>query len=207
MIVIVDYGVGNLGSIANMLKKVGAPATISSDASVVGSAAKVILPGVGSFDHAMRQLNASGLIPTLEEQVGRGTPLLGVCLGMQLLARGSEEGILPGLGWIDADVVRLRPPDGDGAASDFKIPHMGWNVLRPARDHALLVGLGDESRFYFVHSYHVVCGDPATELGHVEYGGRFTAAVARDNVMGVQFHPEKSHRFGTQLLRNFAERC
>jgi glutamine amidotransferase len=206
MIVIVDYGIGNLGSIANMFKKVGAPATISSDAAVVESADKVVLPGVGSFDRAMRQLLASGLIPTLEGKVRSGTPLLGVCLGMQLLARGSEEGALAGLGWIDASVVHFRPTNGDGPRAGLKVPHMGWNVLHPAREHPLLVDIGDEPRFYFVHSYHVVCDDPATALGHADYGGPFVAAIAQENVLGVQFHPEKSHRFGTQLLRNFAER-
>ena len=206
MIVIVDYGIGNLGSIANMFKKVGAAATISSDVTVIGDAEKIVLPGVGSFDRAMRELNASGLIPTLDAKVHAGTPLLGVCLGMQLLARGSEEGALPGLGWIDASVVHFRPPGSNGARTGLKVPHMGWNVLEPAREHPLLADLGEEPRFYFVHSYHFVPDDPSTALGLVDYGGPFVAAIARDNILGVQFHPEKSHRFGMQLLRNFAER-
>jgi glutamine amidotransferase len=206
MIVIVDYGIGNLGSIANMFRKVGAAATISSDAAAIEDAEKIVLPGVGSFDRAMRELVASGLIPTLQAKVQSGTPLLGVCLGMQLLARGSEEGALPGLGWIDASVVHFRPPGGNGTRASLKVPHMGWNVLEPAREHPLLADLGEEPRFYFVHSYHVVCDDLQTALGHADYGGPFVAAIARDNVLGVQFHPEKSHRFGTQLLRNFAER-
>jgi imidazole glycerol-phosphate synthase subunit HisH len=210
MVVIVDYGVGNLGSLANMLKKAGARASISSDRDAIARADKLILPGVGAFDNGMRHLEASGLIPVLDERARTGTPLLGVCLGMQMLARRSEEGVLPGLGWIDAEVIRLRPgavggsPDGNGV---LKVPHMGWNELLPLRQHPLLADLGEEPRFYFVHSYHVVCGSRDTELAHADYGGRFVAAVAQGNVLGVQFHPEKSHRFGTQLLRNFAERC
>ena len=206
MIVIVDYGIGNLGSIANMFRKVGAAATISSDAAAIEDAEKIVLPGVGSFDRAMRELVASGLIPTLQAKVQAGTPLLGVCLGMQLLGRGSEEGALPGLGWVDASVVHFRPPGSNGSRANLKVPHMGWNVLEPARDHPLLADLGEEPRFYFVHSYHVVCDDPRTALGHADYGGPFVAAISQDNILGVQFHPEKSHKFGMQLLRNFAER-
>lgn len=203
MIAIADYGVGNLGSIANMLKKVGAPAVVSSDRAVLAEADKLILPGVGSFDHAMRELDRSGLIPTLTDRVRAGTPLLGVCLGMQLLGRGSEEGRLPGLGWIDADVVRFREVV-DERGSPLRVPHMGWNVLSPVREHPLLADLGAEPRFYFVHSFHVV-PDDGEAIGTADYGGPFVAAIARDNVMGVQFHPEKSLRFGMRLLRNFAE--
>jgi glutamine amidotransferase len=204
MIVIVDYGMGNLGSMANMLRKVGANAAVSSDAEVIARAERLVIPGVGAFDAGMRALAERGLEPVLRERVAAGTPTLGVCLGMQLFARGSEEGRLPGLGWIDAHARRFRP---DAAVPPLKVPHMGWNGVRPLREHPLFAGMPEEMRFYFVHSYHVVCDDAESALAHAEYGGDFVAAVARDNVVGVQFHPEKSHRFGMQLLRNFAERC
>ena len=204
MIVIVDYGMGNVGSMANMLRKIGATATVSSDAQAIARAEKLVIPGVGAFDAGMRQLADRGLVPLLEERVAAGTPTLGVCLGMQLLARGSEEGQLPGLGWIDAHARRFRPDPG---AAQLKVPHMGWNAVRALREHPLFAEMPEEMRFYFVHSYHVVCEHPGSALAHAEYGRDFVAAVARDNVMGVQFHPEKSHHFGMRLLRNFAERC
>jgi imidazole glycerol-phosphate synthase subunit HisH len=203
MIVIVDYGMGNLGSMANMLRKVGAAAVVSSEPATVARAEKLILPGVGAFDAGMRQLTERGLVPLLQERVAAGTPTLGVCLGMQLFAQASEEGQLPGLGWIDGRATRFRP-NGDAR---LKVPHMGWNVVQPVREHPLFADMPDEMRFYFVHSYHVVCGDERISLARATYGGDFVAAVARDNVVGVQFHPEKSHKFGMRLLRNFAERC
>ena len=204
MIVIVDYGMGNLGSMANMLRKVGATAAVSSDAAAIARAEKLVIPGVGAFDAGMRALAERKLVPLLQERAAAGTPTLGVCLGMQLFARGSEEGQLPGLGWIDAHARRFRANSG---GMQLKVPHMGWNTVRPLREHPLFAGMPDDMRFYFVHSYHVVCDDPYSALAAAEYGGDFVAAVARDNVMGVQFHPEKSHRFGMQLLRNFAELC
>ena len=204
MIVIIDYGMSNLGSMANMLRKVGAAATVSADPGIVERAEKLILPGVGAFDNGMRQLGERGLVPLLRERAAAGTPVLGVCLGMQLLACRSEEGQLPGLGLIDARSVRFRP---SGGPVPLKVPHMGWNAVHPERDHALFAEMPEEMRFYFVHSYHVVCADAAAPLARATYGGEFTAAVARDNVMGVQFHPEKSHKFGMCLLRNFVERC
>lgn len=199
MIAIVDYGMGNLGSVRNMLRKLAIPATLSADPAVLETAERLILPGVGSFDAGMRNLTERGLIPVLQRQVvQRGVPILGLCLGMQLMCRESEEGAGAGLGWIDARVVRFRPP-----RPELKVPHMGWNTVAPCRPHPLFTGL-EASRFYFVHSFHVQCADAADPLGNTEYGYPFASAVARGNILGVQFHPEKSHRFGMALMRNFA---
>lgn len=201
MIVIVDYGMGNLASIANMLQRVGSRGVISGDPALISGAEKLILPGVGSFDAAMRNLSERGLLPVLSEKVClRKTPVLGICLGMQLLTSRSEEGELPGLGWISAETRRFDFPQGG-----LKIPHMGWNSVREEKDSPLLSGTGGEQRFYFVHSYHVVCHDRRDVLATASYGGDFVAAVSRDNIYGVQFHPEKSHRFGMGLMKNFAE--
>lgn len=202
MLVVVDYGMGNVGSIANMLRKVGAEAKISSDHSVIEAADKLILPGVGAFDQGMHNLSERGLIPLLTRRVlEEKTPILGVCLGMQLFAKSSEEGRCPGLGWVEATAVRFRP---EGTEGRLKVPHMGWNTLEPQLPHPLLEGLGAQARFYFVHSFHLVCTHPSIVLTRTSYGGLFVSAIARDNILGVQFHPEKSHRFGMQLYRNFA---
>lgn len=203
MITIVDYGMGNLGSIRNMLKKIGVEAQISADPEVVARAGKLILPGVGAFDAGMENLARSGLQPVLDERVrDAGVPTLGICLGMQLMTRRSDEGTKPGLGWIDAEALRFEP----GAAA-LKVPHMGWNRVHLRREAALVADLPDEPRFYFVHSYYVRCRREDDVLLTTPYGPDFHSGVQRDNVWGVQFHPEKSHRFGMQLLRNFAERC
>ncbi len=204
MITIIDYGMGNVGSIANMLRKLGVEAVVSHSTDDIGRAEKLILPGVGSFDHGMRNLRERKLVPVLEEQVhGRGTPVLGICLGMQLMGTGSAEGCEPGLGWIDADSVRLRP---ESEGDRLTVPHMGWNTVRlagPGPD-----SLGADARFYFVHSFHLDCRDRSDVLAWTTYGRSFVSAVRRDNLMGVQFHPEKSHRFGLRLLSDFAEgRC
>ena len=203
MIVIVDYGMGNLASIKNMLKKVGADARISADAREVAAASKLVLPGVGAFDAGMSNLETRGLRTVLDDLVlGRHVPVLGICLGMQLLGKSSEEGELPGLGWIQATTIRFRFEGGDRT---LRVPHMGWNVVNPAARPGLFDGLHDAPRFYFVHSYHMVCSDPSDVLATASYGFQFNAAIERGNVAGVQFHPEKSHRFGMELLRNFAE--
>lgn len=204
MIAVIDYGLGNLGSIANMLKKVGAVATVTADPAIIRQADRLILPGVGAFDTGVRNLEERGLIPVLNERVlEENIPILGVCLGMQLMGRRSEEGQLPGLGWLDATAVRFK---FEGVNAHLKIPHMGWNELTICQPHPLFANLQEESRFYFVHSYHVVCADPTNVLARTTYGFDFTSAVVKGNIIGVQFHPEKSHRFGMALLRNFAER-
>jgi imidazole glycerol-phosphate synthase subunit HisH len=201
VIVIVDYGMGNLGSIANMFKKIGTSAEVSSDPNVVKRADKLVLPGVGAFDAGMREIDARGLRTVLTEKViGEATPILGICLGTQLMTKGSEEGTSPGLGWIDADTVRFRFPD----RASLRVPHMGWNEVCPAKESLLVSGLDALPRFYFVHSYHLVCREKEDVLMTADYGYKFVAAVERGNIVGVQFHPEKSHKFGLQLLRNFS---
>jgi glutamine amidotransferase len=201
MIVVVDYDMGNVGSIVNMLKKIGAKAVISGDPKDIGKASRLILPGVGAFDHGMTHLSERGLIPlltrkALEERV----PVLGICLGMQLLSRRSEEGQMPGLGWVAADTIRFR---FDGSEGTLKVPHMGWNTTRLPRPHPLFAGLETEARFYFVHSYHVRCDREEDVVTASDYGFAFHSSIGRDNIMGTQFHPEKSHRYGMKLLENF----
>lgn len=199
MITVVDYGIGNLGSIRNMLKRIGVPASITSDLDQIAAAEKLILPGVGAFDVAMERINSSELRAILDRKaLEEKTPILGVCLGMQLLTRGSEEGKLPGLGWIPASTTRFPSIPG------LKVPHMGWNVVRPARPSLLTDGLPAGSRFYFVHSFCVHVDDPDDSLLRTTYGVDFDAAIQRGNVYGAQFHPEKSHKFGMKLLENFA---
>lgn len=203
MIVIVDYGMGNLGSIANMFRKIGVLGKISSYLDDIEKAEKLILPGVGAFDTGMESLRNQGFIHLLDKLVlEKKVPVLGICLGMQLMGRKSEEGTLPGLEWFDAEVVRFRiPAEGER----LKIPHMGWNTLEPRGDCPLFRGAGSDLRFYFVHSYHVICKDPTDVAAVTDYGTKFVSAFQRGNLYGVQFHPEKSHRFGMALLRNFAE--
>ncbi|MGE5361135.1 MAG: imidazole glycerol phosphate synthase subunit HisH [Bacteroidales bacterium] len=203
MIVIVDYGMGNLGSIKNMLGRLGVQSTVTSDPAAVVSAAKLILPGVGAFDNAMTRLANLGLVEALNEAVlRRRVPVLGICLGMQLMSSRSEEGQLPGLGWIDAETVRFR---FDGERTSIRVPHMGWNTLQIREPRSVLRGLPEDSRFYFVHSYHVCCRNEADVLAATDYGVPFHSVIGRGHIVGTQFHPEKSHRFGMHVLRNFAE--
>lgn len=200
MIVIVDYGMGNLGSMLNMFKRIGVQARIEADPEALRSAAKLILPGVGAFDAAISRITAvPGLREVLEHKaLTEQVPILGVCLGMQLLTNRSEEGTLPGLGWIPA-VTRRFPQQ-----PHHKVPHMGWNLALPTTSSPLTAEVGPEPRYYFVHSYYVTVHDPAHALMRTHYGLDFDSAIGRDNIYGVQFHPEKSHRFGMQILRNFA---
>jgi imidazole glycerol-phosphate synthase subunit HisH len=203
LITIVDYRIGNLNSIANMLKKIGVPAIVTSSPDDIRRARKLIMPGIGAFDAGMEQLTASGLIPLLNEKVlNQKTPILGICLGMQLMTRRSEEGQRPGLGWIGATTRRFdRTID-----PTLKIPHMGWNVAKPVKPSQLLDNCPDEPRFYFTHSYYVHCENPGDRLLTVEHGATsFDAGFEHGNLMGVQFHPEKSHRFGMWFLKNFAD--
>ena len=203
MITIVDYNMGNLGSIQNMLKKIGVDSQVSADPGAVAAADKLILPGVGAFDAGMDNLERSGLIPALNERVLQAqVPTLGICLGMQLMTRGSAEGERKGLGWVDAQTLRFRPSD-----ATLKVPHMGWNRVMPMRSSPLTDDLPDEPRFYFVHSFYVHCLNESDVLLTTPYGDLFHSAFQSANVAGVQFHPEKSHKFGMRLLRNFAERC
>lgn len=200
MICIVNYGLGNLNSILNIIKKIGGESRIIDEVSELKSARKLILPGIGAFDHGMKFLNERGWVDELNTAVlERKVPVLGICLGMQLMCKGSEEGLLPGLGWFDADVKRFRIPEG----SPDKIPHMGWNALRIKKQNSLIGQKEEEQRFYFVHSYHVVCNNPHDELASAVHGYEFTAAISRENIYATQFHPEKSHRFGMELLKNF----
>lgn len=202
MIVIVDYGMGNLGSIQNMLKKAGFIAVISSDPQVIDQADKIILPGVGAFDSGMRNLEQNGLVNLLNKksQVDK-VEVLGLCLGAQLITRCSEEGKLPGLGWVDGETVRFN---FDGYQPMFKVPHMGWNTLQIQQAHPYLEGLPKDQRFYFVHSYHLICQNQENEVARTTYGYPFASIVATENVVGMQFHPEKSHKFGLTVLKNFA---
>ena len=204
MIAIVNYGVGNLGSIQNMLKKLGAQSEIASDVSAIERATKIILPGVGAFDPGMTHLNQSGLRHALDAAaLQRRVPVAGICLGMQLMTEGSEEGTLPGLGWVPAKTIRFVPP----ANETMKIPHMGWSVVAKAKQSPVLELLDDDPRFYFVHSYHVNCRNSEDALLIAQYGSvSFDAAFERENILGFQFHPEKSHQFGMKILKAFLER-
>jgi imidazole glycerol-phosphate synthase subunit HisH len=199
-VAIVDYGMGNLHSVRRKLDRIGVHAQITSEPGEVLGADKLLLPGVGHFGMAMEHLGTLGLIPALHEAVVvRKTPILGICLGMQLFARHSQEGDSEGLGWIDADVTRFAVED----TLRFKVPHMGWNGVRIARPSPLLDGVTETTEFYFVHAYHLVCRDAGDVLGDTDYGYPFTSVVQRENVYGVQFHPEKSQDAGEVLLRNF----
>jgi glutamine amidotransferase len=202
MISVIDYGVSNLGSMLNMLRKVGAQAQLVSTAEELDRAEKIILPGVGAFDNGIAALKERGLIePLRKKALNDKVPLLGVCLGMQMLGRSSEEGSMAGLGLVDAESRRFRFAQD----SAHKVPHMGWSLLAARRESALQRGLDAITRFYFCHSYHLVCSDPADVLASACYGADFVGMVQHGNVYGVQFHPEKSHRFGMALLHNFAE--
>ena len=200
MIIIIDYGMGNLGSIQNMFKRIGFESIVSGDHNVISKAGKILLPGVGSFDNAMARINGSGLREVLERKVlMERVPILGICLGMQLLTRSSEEGELPGLGWIAASTKKFP------ATAGLKIPHMGWNNVVPTRESSLTRDLPDRTRFYFVHSYYVQVDNEQVSILKSTHGITFDAAVQHNNIYGAQFHPEKSHRFGQKLLENFAK--
>lgn len=198
-ITIVDYGMGNIGSLRNMFRRIGCATELASTPEDLRRASKVLLPGVGAFDPAMERLEATGLGAAVRDRaLVDGVPTMGICLGMQLLGHGSEEGERPGLSLIPARARRFP-------ASAGKVPHMGWNVVTPASPSPLTAPLPPESRFYFVHSYYMRAEDPADAILTCTYGVTFDAALQRGNVFGAQFHPEKSHRFGMALLKAFAE--
>jgi len=202
MITIIDYKTGNLGSIQNILKRIGEDSVITSDKNEIERATKLILPGVGAFDTGMRNLLELDLVDVLNKKVKvEKIPVLGICLGMQLLSNGSEEGSLPGLGWIDAETIRFRFED----TIEYKIPHMGWNFIRQHKDSKLFGNMYSDARFYFVHSYYFSANNVKDVLLSTTYEIEFTSAVERGNILGVQFHPEKSHKFGMKLLKNFVD--
>lgn len=212
MVAIIDYGLGNLGSIANMLKVIGEKPVITSEADIIKKADRIILPGVGAFDAGMCELEKRGLIWVIQKEADSGKPILGICLGMQLLGRRSEEGQKAGLGLIPFDNVRFdfnnEPQNGVKQENKLlRVPHMGWDIVTFKQDKPLLQGILGVQRYYFVHSFHAVCDSPENVLMTCEYGYEFAAAVCRDNIYGVQFHPEKSHSFGMCILENFIRRC
>lgn len=201
MITIIDYKIGNLGSIKNMLKKIGQSSNITSDVDEISKAEKIILPGVGHFGHGMRRLKESGCIDVLNHKAKvEKIPVLGICLGAQLLTKFSEEGNEEGLSWIDAEVKKFNK---ELMPEPLPIPNMGWCDLQIRSADRLVENLPQNSRFYFVHSYHIVCKDSKNELLSAHYGYPFTAAIHHENIYGVQFHPEKSHKFGMKLMDNF----
>lgn len=203
MMHIVDYGLGNVQAFLTMFKRLGLEATRAKTAADLASASKIILPGVGAFDHAIELLDQSGMRPVLETLVVNDkVPVLGICVGMQILATSSEEGRLPGLGWVPGKVRSFR---SDERSVSLPLPHMGWNDVQPKSSAPIFAGLESDARFYFLHSYFFECDEPSNIAATASYGMDFSCAVAAGNVYGVQFHPEKSHHFGAQLLKNFAE--
>ncbi len=201
MITIVNYGMGNLGSVLNMFKRIGVPAKITSEIKEIESAEKLLLPGVGAFSAAMDLLNKKGFREVLDFKAKhQKIPILGICLGMQLLTNSSEEGNVAGLGWIDATTTKFVLN-----SQEYKIPHMGWNYIKPQNKSEILEKLDHESKFYFVHSYFVSCKNRDNALATTSYGRDFDAVIGQENIYGAQFHPEKSHKFGMQLFNNFAQ--
>ena len=203
MISIVNYGLGNIHAIANIYKRLNIAVSIASTPDELRAAKRIILPGVGAFDWAMTRLNESGMRNVLEELVvSKGKPILGICVGMQMMAHKSDEGVLKGLGWIDGEVKKF---DISAFKQRTHLPHMGWNNVIPTKSSRLFLNLDNDPLFYFLHSYYFVCSKEEDVLAVTEYGENFASTVNSDNVFGVQFHPEKSHQWGIQLLKNFGE--
>lgn len=199
MIAIIDYGLGNVLAFRNVYERLNIPVTVAKRPTDLSQGTKLILPGVGAFDHAMERLEGSGMRSEIEDLVMRGrTPVLGICVGMQMLAASSEEGKRPGLGWIGGTVKRFR-------GATLALPHMGWNDVAPTRSGGLFAGMEQDARFYFLHSYYFECRDSHDSLAVANYGGAYSCAVNHNQIYGVQFHPEKSHHWGVQLLKNFAK--
>ena len=202
-ILIIDYGAGNIGSVVNMFKRVGHSCLVSASSLDIKNAKKIVIPGVGHFDHGMEQLEKSGLLDVLSYTVvEKNIPILGICLGMQMMTFGSEEGNRRGLGWIKAEVTKFNVYN-----SIYRVPHMGWNSVSIKKETPLVTGLDAEKhlRFYFVHSYFVNCHEDNDVLMKTQYANEFVSAFQHGNIMGVQFHPEKSHRYGMMLFKNFGD--
>lgn len=203
MIAIIDYGLGNIRAFTNIYRQLDIPVKIARKVEDLTDVSKVILPGVGAFDHAMEQLEQSGMRQQLDELVIQNkVPVVGICVGMQMLAHSSDEGKLPGLGWIDASVKKF---DVSKINWSTHLPHMGWNDVNPVKENGILKGLEKDAKFYFLHSYYFHCNDPLNTIATTDYGIEFSCAVNKNNIYGVQFHPEKSHQYGIQLLKNFAK--
>lgn len=202
MIAIIDYGVGNIKAFANIFKKLDLEVRIAKCADDLNGADKLVLPGVGHFDYAMQRFTDSGMLETANKMVKEDKiPVVGICVGMQMLAKTSDEGSLPGLGWIDATVKKF---DASKLHQSTRLPHMGWNDIMPVISNPLLINLENDARFYFLHSFYFSCNNEEDTIAKSNYGIEFTCAVNHQNIYGVQFHPEKSHHFGIQLLKNFA---
>lgn len=203
MITIIDYGVGNISAFQNAYKRLDIPTKIAKTQEDLSDAKKLILPGVGSFDYAMAQLNASGMREKLDELVlEQKVLILGICVGMQMMGKRSDEGKLDGLKWIDGEVLKF---DENLIQQRTKLPHMGWNDVVPVKNHPLFVGLDNEAIFYFLHSFYFKCNNPIDSIAVSDYGLFFISAINKDNIYGIQFHPEKSHQYGEKLLHNFAK--
>jgi glutamine amidotransferase len=203
MITLIDYGVGNIFAFQNVYKRLDIPIKIARTAADLEDAQKLILPGVGAFDYAMEQLNKSGMRYNLDNLVlEKKIPIIGICVGMQMMGNRSDEGASEGLKWIDADIIKF---DESLIQQRTKLPHMGWNDVSPKEGHALFEGLEQEAIFYFLHSYYFKCKNPEDSIAFSDYGFQFTSAVNSKNVYGIQFHPEKSHKYGEKLLYNFAK--
>lgn len=201
-IVIIDYGMGNIGSISNMFKYLGFSAVVSSDPKVIASADKLVLPGVGHFDKAIQNINTLEIFDLIRDKaLIQQAPILGICLGMQIMCKSSEEGVLPGLSLVNGVVRRFKFDD----ELKLKIPHMGWDNIEINKQSNILHNLDDNSRFYFVHSYFVSCENSNDVLTYTNYGERFVSSFQVENIIGAQFHPEKSHKFGMNIFKNFIE--
>lgn len=203
MITLIDYGVGNIFAFQNVYKGLDIPTKIAKKAADLNDVEKLILPGVGSFDYAMNQLNNSGMRDRLDELVlVKKVPVIGICVGMQMMGNRSDEGKLDGLKWIDSEILKF---DESLIEQRTKLPHMGWNDVTPVKNHPLFIGLDKEAIFYFLHSFYFNCNNPADSIAVSDYGLSFSSAVNKHNIYGVQFHPEKSHQYGEKLLHNFSK--